>query len=479
MTIKHQTLAAVDRHAPLLASVARQIWDFAELSLQEHRSAELYQTILTEQGFAVETNLAGIATAFSGSFGSGRPVIGFLAEFDALSGLSQAAGATLREELIPGGNGHGCGHHLLGAGALGAALAYKEYLETSGVSGTVIFYGCPGEEGGAGKAFMAREGLWNHLDAALTWHPDDVNEVVSGTCNSCIQKEYVFQGVASHAASGPENGRSALDAVTLMNLGVEFLREHMRPSSRIHYAITNTGGLSPNVIQPFAKVLYMVRDIDVTPTLALQARVDKIAEAAAMMTETKLTVRFIDGTSNTVPNFTLEKVLFDNFKEVTLPEYSPAEWDYAAALSATIENKPDKLPGDATKYDPTIRSFVANASNDGAKVLNDYLIPQFSSHQFEFGSTDVGDVSWLTPTAQIHTVCYPSGTPFHTWQMVSCGATSIATKGMLTAAKVLACTAVDLHQNPDILAAAKVEFTQQAKAGYTCPIPPDAVPTIV
>ena len=479
MNNKQKTLSAVDAHAPLLESVARQIWDFAELSLQEFRSTELYCETLAAQGFTVERNLAGIETAFSGSFGSGRPIIGFLAEFDALSGLSQVGEATERSEIIPGGNGHGCGHHLLGAGALGAALAYKEYLETSGAPGTVIFYGCPGEEGGAGKAFMAREGLWSHLDAALTWHPDNVNEVVSGTCNSCIQKEYSFQGIASHAASGPENGRSALDAVQLMNLGVEFLREHMRPSSRVHYAITNTGGLSANVVQPFAKVLYMVRDIDVAPTLALQARVDKIAEAAAMMTETKLTVRFIDGTSNTVPNFTLAKVLYDNFAALTLPDYTPTEWDYAAALSAAIENKPDQLPGDGTKYDPTVRDFVAKASDEGKKVLNDFLIPLYSSHQFEFGSTDVGDVSWLTPTAQIHTVCYPSGTPFHTWQMVTCGASSIAMKGMLTAAKVLAATAVDLHQNPDILAAAKAEFAKQAKAGYTCPIPPDAVPTIV
>ena len=479
MNTKQQALAAVERHEALLTSVAAQIWDFAELSLQEHRSAALYCDILAEQGFTVERNLANIATAFSGSFGSGSPVIGFLAEFDALSGLSQVGGATEREELIPGGNGHGCGHHLLGAGALGAALAYKEYLEKSGAPGTVIFYGCPGEEGGAGKAFMAREGIWSALDAALTWHPDSANEIVSGTCNSCIQKEYAFTGVASHAASGPENGRSALDAVQLMNLGVEFLREHMRPSSRVHYAITNTGGLSANVVQPFAKVLYMVRDIDVTPTLALQARVDKIAEAAAMMTETRLTVRFIDGTSNTVPNFTLEKVLYDNFTAIALPTYTPEEWDYAAALSAAIENKPDALPGDASKHDPTIRAFVAEASNNGTKPLNDFLIPQFSSHQFEFGSTDVGDVSWLTPTAQIHTVCYPSGTPFHTWQTVTCGTTGIAMKGMLTAAKVLATAAVDLHQNPALLAAAKAEFAQQARAGYTCPLPADAVPTIV
>lgn len=477
--MKEQIMQSVERHAPLLEDVAMKIWDYAELSLKEYQSAALYKKVLAEQGFQVEENLAGIETAFSGSFGSGHPIIGFLGEFDALSGLSQVAGGTTRQEKVPGGEGHGCGHHLLGAGALGAALAVKDYLAETGKPGTVVFYGCPGEEGGAGKAFMAREGLWQELDAALTWHPADVNEVVSGTCNACIQKEYTFQGVAAHAAANPHMGRSGLDAVQLMNLGVEFLREHMRPSGRIHYAITNSGGLSPNVVQPMARVLYMVRDIEVSDTLALQARVDKIAEGAAMMTETRLTVRFIDGTANTVPNFTLEKVLHENFELVGAPQYTAEETAYAKALVDGFEAKPDKLPGAGSKYDPKIKEFVEQATQEGMRPLNDFVMPLHSSHQFEFGSTDVGDVSWLTPTAQVHAVCYPSGSPGHSWQQVACGATSVGMKGMLAAAKVLACSAVDLWEKPELLEAAKAEFKKQAKAGYTCPIPADAVPTTI
>ena len=231
---------------------------------------------------------AGIDTAFSAEFGNGSPRIGILAEYDALSGLSQEAGSLERKELISGGCGHGCGHNLLGAGALGAALGVKAYLEKTGHPGTVILYGCPGEEGGAAKAFMARDGLWKSLDAALTWHPQDVNEVRTGSSNSCIQIQYKFTGVASHAAQAPELGRSALDAVELMNIGVQFLREHMSTRARVHYAITDTGGLSPNVVQPKASVLYMIRSNHVGEAVQLQERVDKIAQGAALMTDTRV-----------------------------------------------------------------------------------------------------------------------------------------------------------------------------------------------
>ncbi|MDD3346538.1 amidohydrolase [Oscillibacter sp.] len=252
---KQAALAAVEKKAPLVADVADSVWEYAELSLQEERSCAKYCAVLAQEGFTVEKGICGIPTAFSAAYGSGRPVIGLLAEYDALSGLSQKAESLTREERIPGGCGHGCGHNLLGAGAFAAALGVKAYLEKSGVSGTVVLYGCPGEEGGAAKAFMARENLWRALDAALTWHPDDVNEVVTGSSNSCIQTQYHFTGVAAHAAGDPDRGRSALDAVELMNLGVQFLREHMSDKARVHYAITDAGGRSPNVVQPRSSVL--------------------------------------------------------------------------------------------------------------------------------------------------------------------------------------------------------------------------------
>ena len=270
----------------------------------------------------MERGTSNIETAFAASYGHGHPYIGILAEYDALSGLSQEAGVTERKEIHAGGNGHGCGHNILGAGAFAAALGVKAYLEKNDISGTVILYGCPGEEGGAAKAFMARDGVWKKLDAALTWHPEDVNEVATGSSNSCIQTQYKFTGIASHAAGAPEMGRSALDAVELMNIGVQFLREHMSDKARIHYAITDAGGCSPNVVQPRASVLYMVRSNHVAEAVELQKRVDKIAEGAALMTETTYEKKFIDGLADTVSNFALERVLYKNFKELGVPQYT-------------------------------------------------------------------------------------------------------------------------------------------------------------
>lgn len=461
--------------------IADKIWDFAELSLREYESAKLYDKVLTEEGFQVEHPFCGIETAFRASYGSGKPVIGILAEYDALTGLSQEAGKTVRIEKETSGNGHGCGHHLLGAGSMAAALIVKHYLEEKGTgSGTIILYGCPGEEGAATKAFMARDGVFNECDVALTWHPADVNQVTSGSCNTCIQTEYKFTGLASHASGAPEAGRSALDAVELMNIGVQFLREHMPDQARIHYAITDTGGDSPNVVQPRAQVLYMVRSIWAKDALALQERVDKIAEAAAMMTETQVEKKFIDGCSNTVPNAVLEKLLWDNFEQLGVPSYTEEEKNYAEEIVQSIEVKKEKLPGDATEESIEIYEFVDENSEHGTKVLNDFLIPYHYSMKAGMGSTDVGDVSWCVPTAQINTVTYPSGSPGHSWQNVSCGKTSIAHKGMLHAGKVLASTAIDLIEKPEILEKAKQEHQKitERYGGYFCPIPKEAVPTI-
>ena len=251
---KKAALQAVDEQAWLFTALADEIWEHPELSLKEFKATTLYCNALRKLGFQVTEKLCSIDTAFCGSFGQGKPVIGILAEYDALSGLSQKAGESCPDPVTPGGNGHGCGHNLLGAGSLAAAAAVKRYLEQTGKPGTVVFYGCPGEEGGSGKAYMAREGLWKELDAALCWHPGEANQVTTGTNNSCIQVLYKFSGVAAHAAGDPYNGRSALDAVELMNIGVQFLREHMTEDCRIHYAITDAGGVSPNVVQALSLI---------------------------------------------------------------------------------------------------------------------------------------------------------------------------------------------------------------------------------
>ncbi|MGN1001370.1 MAG: M20 family metallopeptidase [Oscillospiraceae bacterium] len=476
---KRNILDYIDAHADLFIGVSDRIWDYAELSLKEFQSAALYCSVLRENGFQVEEQLCGVPTAFSGRWGSGRPVIGILGEFDALDGLSQAPGVAEKRPLVPGGSGHGCNHNLLGAGSLAAAFAVKDYLEKSGQSGTVIFFGCPGEEGGAGKAFMAREGAWRALDAALTWHPDSVNMAASGSCLSCIQKEYIFTGVASHAAGDPESGRSALDAVELMNTGVQYLREHMPSTARVHYAITDAGGVSPNVVQPRAAVLYMVRDHQVAQALALQERVDRIAQAAAMMTDTTLTVRFIDGCANTVSNRALEELLYSQLQAVPLPVYTAEEIDYAQKLIASYETGAPLSP--AQEYGDLLSDgdldYVNQLSENGGKAVNDFLMPYVHSRKVRMGSTDVGDVSWQTPTVQLYTVCRPSGCPGHSWQNVSCGHSSLGYKGMLHAAKVLACAAAELYEKPELLAKARAEFEKKTACGYTCPIPPDAVPT--
>ena len=472
---KLKALSVIEEHADLFRGMAYEIWENPELSLKEYRAAELYCGKLRELGFTVTENLCNIPTALCGSFGSGRPVIGILGEFDALSGLSQKAGAAEPVPVTPGGNGHGCGHNLLGVGSLAAACAVKAWLEKSGGPGTVIFFGCPGEEGGAGKAFMARDGLWKKLDAALCWHPSDVNQVKTGTNNSSIQVLYKFTGKAAHAAGDPYNGRSALDAVELMNVGVQFLREHVTDDCRIHYAITDAGGVSPNVVQAKASVLYMVRANKVADSVKLQARVDDIARGAALMTGTEFERVFIDGTAELLPNFAIEQALYRNLEEIGVPDYSREDLALASALKASYPGS--GISGVYGMRDPAIAKTVRTLSQDGKKPVNDFIPPLYSTTQFSPGSTDVGDVSWLTPTSQIETVCWPAGVPGHSWQIVACGKSELAHKGMLLAAKVLAGTAVDLLSDGALLARARAEFEERSAGGYVCPIEQDAVPT--
>ncbi len=464
----------IEEKAPVLTGLSDQIWEYAELSMLEVRSTAAYVAVLKEQGFAVEENLCGIPTAFKGSFGTGRPVIGILGEYDALSGLSQEAGAAEHKPITENGCGQGCGHNLLGAGALGAAVAVKEAIAAGELTGTVVFYGCPGEEGCAGKTFMARDGEFRDLDAALTWHPGDTNEVTVGSNAACVQVEYTFQGVSAHAAGDPYNGRSALDAAELMNVGVNFLREHIRPRESVHYSFSDAGGISPNVVQPTAKLIYMIRGETVRTAKALLKRVDSIAQGAALMTETTVSRRQIDGTANTLSNRVLEALLCDNLNQAPLPRYSPDEWAYAQALKATFV--PGPLPGQASDSDWTVKKFVLEHTDGGKKALNDFVMPYVPSNAYEPGSTDVGDVSWLTPTAQITAVTWPSGAPGHSWQNVACGKSGFAHKGMLLAAKVLVGAAADLMTNPALLQKVREEFQVTAAEGYDCPIGPEVVP---
>lgn len=449
---KELIYASVQRAADTVTALSDQVWEFAEISMQEQQTAKAYIQVLKEQGFQVTENLVGLPTAFMGSYGTGRPVIGILGEYDALSGLAQTAGLCHAATDCPGGNGHGCGHNLLGAASLGAAIAVKEQIQAGNLKGTVVFYGCPGEEGCAGKVFMARDGLFRDLDAALSWHPGDANEVITGSNAASLQVEYTFTGIASHAADAPEHGRSALDAAELMNIGVQFLREHMPQHSSVHYAFTNAGGISPNVVQPTAKLVYMVRGENVTAAKALLARVEKIAQGAALMTETTMVSRQIDGTSSTLSNRVLEQLLYENLCQAPLPVYSPSDIAFAATLKTTY------------------------SADQQEQVLRDGVTPYNPSDHWSPGSTDLGDVSWLTPTAQFNAVAWPVGIPGHSWQIVSAGKTEIAHKGILYAAKVLAGAAADLMETPALLQAAREEFAVSSAGGYDCPITKDIKP---
>lgn len=467
MIDKQKLYNTIDENAPEIIALSDAIWEYAELSMEEYKSAAYYCELLEKEGFTVERELCGIPTAFSGSFGSGSPRIGILGEFDALSGLSQVAGSTQKQSLVPGGNGHGCGHNLLGAGSFGAALAIKKAIEAGALQGTVIFYGCPGEEGCAGKTFMARDGMFRDLDAALTWHPGSTNEVTVGSNAACMQVEYSFHGVASHAAGSPDKGRSALDAAELMHVGVQFLREHMPPHSSVHYSITDGGGVSPNVVQAEAKTVFMVRSETVRKAKELLHRVNNIAQGAALMTDTQVTTRQIDGTASSVSNEALEQVMYENMQQVPIPAYTQEELAFAQALHDTC---PAALPGTLLATNRDIRAFVEEKTDGGKRAMNDFIIPYVPSTMFTPGSTDVGDVSWLTPTAQFTTATWVSGTPGHSWQNVSLGKTGIAYKGMLQAAKILAGAAADLMESPALLEKIRKEFNKNAAEGYDCPI---------
>jgi len=450
-------LTYIDQKEQLLTDTSDYIWDNPELAFTEYRSAAKLEEILANEGFRVEKGLAGIETAFSGTFGHGRPVIGVLGEFDSLSGLGQEACKTVKS---PNGQpcGHGCGHNLLGTAALGAAIALKHFLETTGTVGTVIYFGCPGEEGGSGKAFMARDGVFDCLDAALTWHPADKNYVRNVTSTANYQILYKFDGQAAHAAAHPHLGRSALDAVELMNTGVNFLREHVDTSIRMHYSITDAGGSSPNVVQAHAEVLYLLRAPSNNMLPDLYARVNDIAKGAALMTGTSERHEFIKACSNTVLNDPIQQRLYTCMKAIGVPEVTEADIAYARELVVnSMQGLPDADPGHPIHYE-----------------LEEY-IPH--SVVTKFGSTDVGDVSWVCPTGQIGTATEAYGTPGHSWQECTQGKTPLAHKMMIYAAKVLALCGSELFTDSILLDDAKKEHREAVgPTRYVCPIPGDVRP---
>lgn len=473
---KKEALAVIDREKEKLCAMSDGIWDHPELGYHEEYAAGLYAEALRTYGFEVEENLKGISTAFCGSFGKGHPVIGILAEFDALDGLSQEADIPEKKPVSEGAAGHGCGHNLLGVGAFAAALAMKEYL-AAGHEGTVKFYGCPAEEGGAGKGFLARDGAFDDLDAALTWHPGDSNLVSAGSTLANYQICYHFTGKSSHAGISPELGRSALDACELMNVGVQFLREHVSTQCRIHYAILNTGGRAPGVVQAFADVLYLMRAPDLLEAKDLRERVDDIARGAALMTGTKVEIEFVKACSNILPNRTLCKVLQNNLEELGAPTFNEEEREYAEKFRATMEINNGFYKSQINEVqDEEKREELMKELN---APLHEKIVPLSPFENSSPASSDVGDVSVVCPTAQISMATMPAGTAMHSWQEVAVGKSSLAKKGMLQAGRVIAGAGIDLLMNPNLVKEAGKEMDRRTGGKrLESPIPKEAKPPV-
>lgn len=427
---KAEVAAHVDAHAETYIHAAQAIWDLAEVGYQEHQSSQRLQGLLNDAGFDVQAGVAGMPTAFLAEWGSGEPVIGIMGEFDALPGINQDR--VPERQIIEGKTaGHACGHHLFGVGSVAAAIAVKDWLERSGQTGTLRVYGTPAEEGGAGKVYMVREGLFSDVDAMLHWHPGSQNSAGPQTSLANKSAKFRFHGVSAHAAGAPERGRSSLDAVEAMNHMVNMMREHVPEETRIHYVITS-GGSAPNVIPDFAEVFYYVRNPDSENVKTIFERVAKAAEGAALGTGTTMEYEVIHGIYSLLPNDALARAVHANLVEVGGVHYDDDEREFAESIHAT-------LPDDA----PALSS---------ATEVAEY------SHGVAGGSTDVGDVSSVVPTAGLSTATWVPGTAAHSWQAVAAGGTSIGDKGMVVAAKTLAMTAVDLFTTPELVADAMREY---------------------
>ena len=430
---QNTALENLDARQEAYGDIALQIWQWAEMGYQETQSSALLQKTLKDAGFSIRSGVAGIPTAFVAQYGSGSPVIGILGEYDALPGLSQQA--VPRKESAGGAAGHACGHHLFGTASAAAAIAAKEWLEDSGGSGTIRFYGCPAEEGGSGKVYMVRAGLFDDLDAALHWHPGSSNNANPGAALANKSAKFRFHGISAHAASAPERGRSALDGVEAMNVMVNMMREHIPEDARIHYVITE-GGKAPNVVPDFAEVYYYARHTTREVVIDVFDRIVKAAEGAALGTGTTMDYEMIGGTHELLPNLTLQRVVHRNLEAAGGVSYTTEEAEFAAKIQESLGT-----PGLGTESAGQIEP-LEDAGQAG-------------------GSTDVGDVSFAVPTGGLRVATWVPGTPAHSWQAVAAGGTGIGVKGMMTAARTLARTAIDLFSEPETLRAARTEFEER------------------
>lgn len=445
--LKKAVFTFVDENESMLGEVSDSIWEFAEIELTEKRSAELLAKHLENAGFTVERGVAGLETAFVARWGSGSPVIGILAEYDALPGLSQRRGESEKTPHQAGAAGHGCGHNLFGAACLGAALSLRQVMEEHALPGTLVIFGCPAEETVVGKVIMAKAGLFDDLDAAITWHPSQRTGVTLSTSLALNNFEVSFRGRTAHGAADPWNGRSALDALELFHFGINLMREHVKPTVRIHYVVKD-GGAAPNVVPDFARGWYFTRDVTRDGVRDIYSRIMKIAEGAAMATETSVSVELITGVHAELVNMAIARRHYENLKMVGAPQFTGEEQEFAKAIQRYLGIAETGLSNEIRPFEP---------------------------YKGGRGSTDVAEVSRIVPLAEFNVAMAPMDGPWHSWVVVSCGGTSLGKKAMLVAAKTLAATALDLLTDSELLEEAKAEFEKNtAGHPYVSPLDEDS-----
>lgn len=448
----------IDGQESMLVDMARNIWEKPEISLKENFASTLQKSVLKEAGFKITENIGNMKTAFVAEYGTGKPVLGVLGEYDALPGLSQKVSAG-KDPAQEGSPGHGCGHNLLGTAGVGAVLAIKNIIEEKKIKGTIRYYGCPAEETLVGKVFMAREGVFDDLCSCLTWHPGRLNQLWASSSLALNSISFSFNGRAAHAASAPHMGRSALDGVELMNIGANYLRERISDQARIHYSITNGGG-EPNIVPDYASVWYYIRAPKRLEVEEITERIKMIAKGAAMMTETSVDWTFLSACYEMLPNNRLGEVILRNMKEIQPPKYSEKEHLFAIQLEKTFldgqkEKINEKAPSDILKY-----------------TLHEEVLETYDIDSVLAGSTDVGDVSHITPTAQFNTATWPIGTTGHSWQATAASGSGIGYRAMIYATKILAGSLIDLYLNNRIIEEAKKEFNENTKGKkYVVPLP--------
>mgnify|MGYP000574088985 FL=1 len=469
--------ALVQDRKQAYTAMSDRIWGFAEPRFQEYDSSRLQQEYLKARGFSIRADLAGEETAFIAEYGSGKPVLAFLGEFDALSSLEQEADSRERRPVPGKTNGHGCGHHLLGTAAVAAVDALKTYMESHGLLGTIRYYGCPAEENAGGKAYLVRDGFFNDCDAAITWHPSTTNKtMMADKYLSNFRVFFTFHGISSHAAGAPELGRSALDAVEIMDIGVNYMREHMIDEARVHGAITNPGGIAPNVIPSEAQILYAIRAPKVTQVKKLYERMCDIARGAALITGTTVDIKQVAAYSNVIENDTLEDIMYENMRHFVPIGYTEEELAYARRFQEVIT----ELDKEGLK---DLILILSGRDKEKKRQMEESPMLDFVlERHVSFGgggSTDVGDVSWVVPTGKVDINCYAAGTALHSWQAVAQGKAPAAHKGMLTAAKIMACTGAELLEKPELLERIKEDWLEKLDGEtYPDPLPKDVKPEI-